>query len=81
MKAWITKHALTKGIYEMEVKSMSEGSVYGKAWNEAYHGEGKEWHRTYDSAVATAEEMRKRKITSLKNQIAKLEKMEFTTNA
>lgn len=78
MKVWITKYALTKGIYEMEVVSMGKDSVYGKAWNEAFHGEGKEWHRTYGSAVAMAEKIRRRKIENLKNQIIRLEKMCFT---
>ena len=40
-KVWISKYALTQGIYEMEVERKSEdgSAVYGKAWNEAYHGE------------------------------------------
>lgn len=50
----------------------------GKAWNDYYHGEGKEWHRTRESAVAKAEEMRCKKIDSLKKQIEKLEKKRFT---
>lgn len=45
-----------------------------------YHGEGNDWHRTKESAIAKAEEMRKKKIASLKKQIEKLEKMEFKNN-
>lgn len=42
-----------------------------------YHGKGDEWHETKESAIAKAEEIRKKKINSLKKQIEKLEKMKF----
>ena len=42
-----------------------------------FHGEGREWHRTKESAIDKAEEMRKKKIETMKKQIEKLEKMEF----
>lgn len=37
----------------------------------------KEWHDTQAEAIAFAEEMRIKKIASLKKQIAKLEKINF----
>lgn len=79
MKVWITKYALTSGILEKEVKDFGDGSVkeIENSFPIYYHGEGKEWHRTKESAIAKAEEMRKKKIASLKKQIEKLEKMEF----
>ena len=79
MKVWITKYALTRGIFEMEVKSQSKDgtAVYGKAWDDCYRGEGKEWHRTKESAIQKTEEMRQKKIDSLKKQIEKLERMKF----
>ena len=45
MKVWITKYALTRGIFEMEVKSTSrDGStVYGNAWDEAYGS--RDWYK------------------------------------
>ena len=42
-----------------------------------FHGEGKEWHRTKEAAIAKAEEMRQKKIAGLKKQIERLEKLEF----
>lgn len=68
MKVWVTKYALTSGIKELEVEYSKEtpSMVVGKAWDEYYNGEGREWHRTYESAVAWAEEMRLKKIESLK---------------
>lgn len=78
-KVWITKYALTKGIYEMEVESESKDgkSVYGKAWNDSFHGEGIEWCNTKGEAVKRAEEMRIRKIKSLEKQIDKIKSLKF----
>lgn len=42
-----------------------------------YHGEDKHWHRTRESAVKRANDMRDAKIKSLEKSIAKLKKMEF----
>lgn len=79
MKVWITKHVLSTGIKELEVTQSDycPDMVCGKAWNECFHGEGKDWHRTHKSAVFRAEEMRKKKIASLKKQLEKFEKMRF----
>ncbi len=79
MKVYVTKYALTKGIFEMNVESQSEDgkSVFGKAWDQFYHGQGLEWCKDKASAIARAEEMRQKKIASLKKQIKKLEAMQF----
>jgi hypothetical protein len=42
-----------------------------------FHGEGKDWHRIPESAVARAEQMRASKIASLKAQIGRLQKRQF----
>lgn len=86
IKVFLTKRALTEGIKEVEArvydisKDVAEVSntIYGGlAWKEYYHGEGKDWHRTLESAKARAEIMRTKKIDTLKKQIDKLEKMKF----
>lgn len=79
MKVWITKYALSDGIKELEVEQsdFSPNMVFGKVYNDCYHGEGKEWHRTYESAATRAEEMRNKNIASLKKQIKKFERMRF----
>lgn len=80
MKVWITKYALTQGIIEKEAELCESYDgmirVSGK-FSYYLHGEGKEWHRTKESAIARAEEMRQKKIESLKKQIQKLEEMHF----
>lgn len=77
MKVWITKYALTRGIFEMEVKSTSrDGStVYGNAWYEAYGS--RHWYKRKTDAVKRAKEMRKREITRLENKIKKLKEKRF----
>ena len=79
MKVFITKYALTSGIKELEVTTTdrSPSMVSGTGLFENYHGEGREWHKTLEGAKDRAELMRDLKITSLKKQINKLEKMVF----
>lgn len=81
MKVWITKYALTHGISECEAERCSNinnemieiiGSPY-----EYYHGEGKEWHLTKESAINKAEEVRDKKIKTLQKQLEKLQNMKF----
>ena len=79
MKVWITKYALTDGIIE------AEGEPYGLEWVSASWDNGclcndfeqGEWFDTKERAIKKAEEMRQKKIESLKKQIKKLEGMRF----
>jgi hypothetical protein len=83
MKAYITKYALTVGIMDAEAEQSSVAPsmvtwTYRNGWNKgAAHGEGKDWHRTKEAAVARAEQMRLAKIVSLKKSIKKLESLNF----
>lgn len=80
MKVFITKHALTAGIKEVEVEPFQDtGMVIWKegGWSQSAHGEGRNWHRTIESAINKACDMRIRKIASLEKQIEKLRKLEF----
>ena len=78
-KVWITKYALTTGVFEITAEITKDGSAYDMHTSlpTFFHGEGKEWHRTKEAAIAKAEEMRQKKIESLKKQIEKLEQMKF----
>jgi hypothetical protein len=76
MKVWITKYALTKGIIEVDdpkncnndlIKCLVLGSLI------YFIGEGKEWHKTKERAIAKAEEMRVKAIAAHLKGIAKLE--------
>lgn len=80
MKVWITKYALTKWIIEAVGEFVTSDSVgisnrdlcLPTRW--FYKGE---WHSNKQSAIKKAEEMRQKKIASLKKQIEKLEEMRF----
>lgn len=82
MKVWISKYALTQGIYERDVEQSQETPTMvtckGKSFfTEYYHGEGKDWHLTQAGAVKKANEMREKAIASTEKKIAKLKKMVF----
>jgi hypothetical protein len=77
MKAFITKYALTKGIEEADdFEDRGEGFIK-KGWC-YFHGEGREWHRTRESAVQRALVMRDKKIASLRKAIGKLADLTFS---
>lgn len=78
-KVFITHHALTKGIVEIEAeiyKSNYNGQSYiMDGYNVRYIGKSAFLEK--QEAITKAEDMRKKKITSLKKQISKLEKITF----
>ena len=79
-KAFITKYALTQSIYELDVEQcidISPNTVKGPGVFDTYHGEGLNWHRTREGALACAEAMRVKKIASLKKSIKKMEALKF----
>ena len=81
MKVWITKYALSRGVYEAEVEETNQtGMVVHRQeglYPAYYQGEGTDWHRTEEAAKTRASAMAKAKIASLKKQISKLEKLTF----
>lgn len=77
MKVFITKYALTLGIEEVEASLYAEGRAVSYGQYGSAHGEGTNWHKTMEGAKKRAEEMRVNKIASLRNRIAKLEKLSF----
>lgn len=73
---WITKYALTQGIFEAEaVLSCEPGmiEIMRSSGNIYFHD--KDWHTDLESAKSRAREMRQKKHTSLKKQLAALEKL------
>lgn len=82
MKVWITQYALTDGIQEMEAevceaisKDMiavrKEGSINAMHFHKPY------WHESKEEAIVKANEIKEKKIKSLRKSIEKLEKLEF----
>ncbi len=80
MKVYITKYALTRGIQEVEVEEPTDIApnmvvLQGKPYRQCFHKW--EWFESREMAVARAEELRGKRITSLQKQIAKLVDMSF----
>lgn len=83
MKFYITKYALTKGISCLDAEPCIGFSNMIRSKNfmrsEPYHKP--DWHRTRADAIARSEEMRTKKIASLKKQLSRLEKLDFRSQA
>ncbi len=81
MKAYITKYALTSGIYVVDgaIAGHNQGMfcVDRSATTLAQYFHGNDWHTTWESAEAQAYSMAERKLKSLRKQLKKLEDMEF----
>jgi len=80
-EVWITKYALTQGIYKIMVEaSIEETMVVQKktgrmALNHYFHKPY--WHLTREAAIEQAEAMRLKKLKTLKLQTMKFERMTF----
>ena len=79
MKVWITKYALTAGLEEIEVRDCGGGMVEtaAQSWKQYFHGEGRDWHRTKEGALARCEAMRKAKLKSIDKQRKRIESLRF----
>ena len=75
--AWVTKNALTDGVIVVNGTVSHDISSTMLSWEPYGYAHGKDWHRTPEAALARAEEMRKAKIVSLRNSLAKMEEMTF----
>jgi hypothetical protein len=77
MKIWISKYALTRGIYAVEI---NRTPVVGIPFLLMSGGlcKSNEWHLTSEAAIERADVMRENKIYALERQIYKLKQMDFT---
>ena len=82
MRVWITTYALTTGIFVAEVEPARWGdprAIHRRAspgvLSAYYHKPN--WHETREEAIRRAEEMRERKLASLRRAMAKLEALDF----
>ncbi len=79
MTVWITKYALTTGIYKIDAKEIKDShrmiQQSGTNYPTYYHKP--DWHESNAEALAHAEKMRQKKIESLDKQIGKIKAMRF----
>jgi hypothetical protein len=81
LNVWITKYALTLGIFNRDVEhclDISDNMVSDitNKYNQCWHKP--DWHLTKEEAIARAEDMRVQKIKSLNKAIKKLENIKFS---
>ncbi|MBS7812274.1 hypothetical protein [Roseococcus pinisoli] len=82
MLVFITKHALTTGIWSFDGEVKQSGNMIRfkgekDTLHHHYHGEGREWHLTLEAAQKRAEEMRLAKLASLRKSVEKFEGTTF----
>ncbi len=81
MKVWITRYALSEGIFEVEAEKINMmGMIKYPPLTPTIgncYSHKPDWHETFDDALNQAERMRTRKIASLRAQLEKLEKLGF----
>lgn len=76
---YITKYALTTGVYSAEADVNGDMAVQrAKGSGYAQYLHGKDWHLTEDEALDRAEEMRIAKLKSLFKQIKKISALKLT---
>lgn len=81
VKVFITKYALTYGIYETEGDLIRDDDMFVQraespnSFDQYFHG--KDFHADKESAILRAEEMRAAKLKSLQKQIDKIQKLNF----
>lgn len=78
MRVYITKYALTQGIFEVEVDECDgkPGLVADRA-RFVSHYRKPDWHLTIGEAVSRALVMKSKKIASLRRQIRNIEALKF----
>ncbi len=76
MKVWITKYALTKGIYEV-IGELEEGYFKFNTNYGLICFPSDQFALTHEMAIQKAEKMRADKIERLQKSITKLEKLSF----
>lgn len=75
--AWITKYALTKGIFSIKAEVCGDKMIKEEgSWPSYYHKPY--WYRTREEAVKHAETIRVKKIAAVKKQIIELENLKFS---
>ena len=85
MKVWVTKYALTDGIYEVDraerlphdTDAIIMNSTIDEDCSIIVRKYGKEWTDTVESAIEIAESMRVKKINSMERKIGQLKDLKI----
>lgn len=77
MKVWVSKYALTRGIYELEGDPSPYESANGFFPENNNRLKRQEYHQSEEEAKNKARVMRDDKIANLKVQISRLQQLKF----
>jgi hypothetical protein len=77
IKAYVTKYALTSGILVVEAEHCTDIDPNMISFGEMNYAHGNNWHPTLKAALTRAEDMRQRKLATLRKQVARLEKLKI----
>lgn len=82
MRIFCTKYLFTLGITEHNAELVGGNDsmvrvIDGVPYGMYLHGEGRDWHKTKESAIARAEVIREKKIKALEKQLNKIKEMVF----
>ncbi|MDF7650111.1 hypothetical protein F3J38_04790 [Pantoea sp. Acro-805] len=81
IKAYITKYALTRGIYIAEGELKNDGEIFVQQRDREYNFEQffkkKEFQLTEEEALARADKMRATQLKKLAKEYQKLSELEF----
>jgi hypothetical protein len=83
--AWISRYALTDGIFERYVEKMGNGIVWvvgdeddRASWTYgSFSVEGRDWHRTRAGAIERAKKMQAAKLKSIDRQRQRIAALKF----
>ena len=75
MIVYVTKYALTRGIFESEVSRAHCPTMVITRQEIYWHKP--DWHFTLGEAIDQAELMKQRKIASIRRQLAKVKALQF----
>ena len=82
MKVWVTKYALTAGIFTKEAEIFNDDTKLCciRGDNEYTYDQyfrGKDWHLLEKNVKIRFEEMKRKKIMSLEKQLKKIKALQF----
>lgn len=79
MKFWISKYALTMGIYEIEAPVSEHGDDrrYASGGRSGFFRIGRDAHELREDAVAATEKKRTAKLASIQKQVARIKALNF----
>lgn len=80
VKVWITKYAMTSGVFTAEAERAGNmGCIVRSVKRSRFTGwfQGNDWHTDEAKAIERFNQMKQKKIASLKKQLAKVEALEF----